>query len=112
MRLGIVIPCYNEDEVLPETSKRMSALLDRLTSPGKISRDSTIYFVDDGSKDRTWALIERYGRENPRNHTAAGLPNRPSRRSRGVQRTRTAAQRWPAGAIVGEGSLNSHVFLR
>ena len=58
-RLGIIIPCYNEEEVLPETAKRMIALIGRLHSLGKISADSRIVFVDDGSKDRTWALIER-----------------------------------------------------
>jgi glycosyltransferase involved in cell wall biosynthesis len=58
MNLGIVIPCYNEEEVLPETAKRLTALIDRLVSRGKISLDSKMVFVDDGSTDRTWALIE------------------------------------------------------
>ncbi len=47
--LDIVIPCYDEEEVLPETHHRMSALLCELVGQGKISRDSAIYFVDDGS---------------------------------------------------------------
>ena len=58
--LGIVIPCYNEQEVLPETCARMVALLDRLAKAGKVDRESRIYFVDDGSRDRTWELIESY----------------------------------------------------
>jgi glycosyltransferase involved in cell wall biosynthesis len=58
MKLGIVIPCYNEEEVLPETSRRIIALIDRLVAVGKIGDDSQVFFVDDGSKDRTWALIE------------------------------------------------------
>jgi len=58
MRLGIVIPCYNEDEVLPETSRRITELLSRLASLGKISPDSQVYLVDDGSSDGTWRLIE------------------------------------------------------
>ena len=62
--LGIVIPCYNEEEVIPETAKRMTELIGRLVSRGKISPDSKMVFVDDGSKDRTWALIERLAAEN------------------------------------------------
>ena len=65
MKLGIVIPCYNEEEVLPETSRRMTALIDRLAASGKITRESKIYFVDDGSKDGTWELIEQLISENP-----------------------------------------------
>jgi glycosyltransferase involved in cell wall biosynthesis len=63
-RVGIVIPCFNEEEVLPETIRRMTELLDRLTSLGKISPESKIIFVDDGSKDRTWELIERHAAKN------------------------------------------------
>ena len=57
--LYIVVPCYNEEEVLPETSKRLRAKLEQLTEAGKISPDSRILFVNDGSKDRTWELISR-----------------------------------------------------
>ena len=62
--LDIVIPCYDEEEVLPETHHRMSALLCELVGQGKISRDSAIYFVDDGSRDRTWQLIEQIAAED------------------------------------------------
>src|SRR5215469_6606445 len=58
MKLAIVIPCYNEQSVLPETNRRMGILLRRLMEAGKVSADSQIYFVDDGSSDRTWDLIE------------------------------------------------------
>jgi polyisoprenyl-phosphate glycosyltransferase len=58
MKLAIVIPCYNEQSVLPETNRRMSLLLRRLMDAGKISPDSQVCFVDDGSSDRTWDLIE------------------------------------------------------
>lgn len=64
MKLGIVIPCYNEEEVLPETTRRMLDLLQRLIAAGKASNDSRIVYVDDGSKDRTWELIERYCTEH------------------------------------------------
>jgi len=55
--LAIVVPCYNEAEVLLETSKRLMALLERLRAAGKISADSRIYFIDDGSSDATWAIV-------------------------------------------------------
>lgn len=58
MQLGIVVPCYNEEAVLEETASRLLALLKRLSESGKISPKSRIYFVDDGSRDRTWELIE------------------------------------------------------
>jgi glycosyltransferase involved in cell wall biosynthesis len=65
-RLSIVVPCYNEQEVLPETQRRLRDLLDRLTSSGKISPDSQVVFVDDGSRDRTWELIRGYHDEDSR----------------------------------------------
>ena len=51
--LWMVIPCYNEEEVLPETSKRLKDILAVMVAENKISPDSRIAFVDDGSKDRT-----------------------------------------------------------
>lgn len=63
--LYIVVPCYNEEEVLPETSKRLKAKLLSLMERGKISRKSRIMFVNDGSKDRTWELIDELHRSDP-----------------------------------------------
>ena len=57
MKLYLVIPCYNEEEVLPETSKRLREKYTALMSAGKIDADSKIVFVNDGSKDRTWEMI-------------------------------------------------------
>ena len=56
--LYVVVPCYKEEEVLPETSKRLKAKLETLIAQGKISPRSRILFVNDGSKDRTWPIIE------------------------------------------------------
>lgn len=56
--LYLVIPCYNEEKVLPETAKRTAEKLSELIRDGKISRQSRIMFVDDGSKDKTWEIIE------------------------------------------------------
>ena len=56
--LYIVVPCYNEEEVLPETSRRLREKLEAMMAAGTISRDSRILFVNDGSKDRTWEVIE------------------------------------------------------
>ena len=64
-KLMVVIPCYNEEEVLPETSKRLTAKMDSLMEQGLISRDSKVLLVDDGSKDRTWELIAALHKENP-----------------------------------------------
>lgn len=63
-RLDIVVPCYNEQEVLSETARRLTGLLDRLISEGWITPSSRISFVDDGSTDNTWSLIEELARED------------------------------------------------
>ena len=55
--LYIVVPCYNEEEVLPETSRRLKEKLTALTAAGKVSPASRVLFVNDGSRDRTWELI-------------------------------------------------------
>ena len=55
--LYIVVPCYNEEEVLPETSCRLNQKMTALMTAGKVSPDSRILFVNDGSKDKTWSLI-------------------------------------------------------
>ncbi len=55
--LYIVVPCYNEQEVLRETAKRLADKLSRMYAGGLCSADSRILFVDDGSKDDTWAII-------------------------------------------------------
>ena len=58
MQLAIVVPCYNEQDVLLETSRRLLGVLDRLAADGLASHASRVYFVDDGSRDRTWTEIE------------------------------------------------------
>jgi glycosyltransferase involved in cell wall biosynthesis len=62
--LGVVVPCYNEEHVLPETARRLSAMLEQLMAQGKITPDSRIFYVDDGSMDRTWELIEALSRDH------------------------------------------------
>ncbi len=57
-KLYLVIPCYNEEEVLPETSRRLKEKINSLIEKGKIDKESRIVFVNDGSKDKTWELIE------------------------------------------------------
>ena len=57
-RLGIVVPCYNEEEVLKIASEALRNVLNDLISKDKISKDSFVMFVNDGSKDATWSLIE------------------------------------------------------
>ena len=56
--LYVVVPCYREEAVLPETAKRLGAKLRGLIAEGKISNRSRALFVNDGSKDRTWEIIQ------------------------------------------------------
>ncbi len=56
-KLAVVVPCYNEEEVLPSTISILSELLDQMISEQRVASDSYILFVDDGSSDRTWDII-------------------------------------------------------
>ena len=64
-KLAVVVPCYNEEEVLQLASKALREVLDDLVQKGKIAEDSFLLFVNDGSRDRTWELIEEEHREHP-----------------------------------------------
>ncbi|MEH7481455.1 glycosyltransferase family 2 protein [Neobacillus drentensis] len=64
--LTIVVPCFNEEEVLYETFEQLSSVLDELIEESLISIESKILFVDDGSKDQTWELIEVESEKNPK----------------------------------------------
>lgn len=59
-RLAIVVPCYNEEEMLPLTTKELTGVLSDLITKQKIAPDSYILYVDDGSKDSTWELIRKF----------------------------------------------------
>lgn len=61
--LYMVVPCYNEEAVLDETTKQLSAKLHALIERGKISAKSRILYVNDGSKDQTWPIISRLHKE-------------------------------------------------
>lgn len=58
--LYIVVPCYNEEEVLPITAPMFLGKLEELAKSGKISDESRVLFVDDGSKDKTWEIINSF----------------------------------------------------
>lgn len=62
--LAIVVPCYNEEDMLPITSQALRNKLSSLVEKGKISPESFVLFVDDGSKDKTWELIEKEHNEH------------------------------------------------
>lgn len=64
--LTIVVPCYNEEEVLPETISQLTLLLKKLESLGLASNRSRLLFVDDGSKDATWSIIYKSGLKDNR----------------------------------------------
>lgn len=62
--LYIVIPCYNEEDTIQETAKRLTVKIDNLVDREKISCESRILFVDDGSRDTTWQIIEKLYNSN------------------------------------------------
>lgn len=62
--LYLVIPCYNEEAVLPETAKRLKEKINTLRESGKIDEKSRIVFVNDGSKDKTWSIIKELHQED------------------------------------------------
>ena len=64
-QVNFVLPCYNEQEVLRETASRLTGILDGLKAQGRIAPSSSIYFVDDGSLDKTWALIDELSAARP-----------------------------------------------
>jgi polyisoprenyl-phosphate glycosyltransferase len=63
--LTIVVPCFNEEEVFEDTTAKLTSVINLLISEALVSKDSKILFVDDGSKDRTWELIEHCSDINP-----------------------------------------------
>lgn len=63
-KLAIVVPCYNEQEILPQSLPVLQKVLQQLQSQQQISADSQIVFVDDGSQDQTWSLISQFSQTN------------------------------------------------
>lgn len=64
IKLGIVSPCYNEEEVLSSSIDKLTTLYNKLIDKGKISSDSLIVLVNDGSKDKTWEIIREFYKSN------------------------------------------------
>lgn len=64
-KLAIVVPCYNEEEVLHETTTRLSEILADLNKEQLITSDSFILYVNDGSTDKTWSIIQELNQANP-----------------------------------------------
>ena len=62
--LYITIPCYNEEQCIKETTKRLSNKISHLISEKKIDKKSKVVYIDDGSKDQTWNIIEKICEEN------------------------------------------------
>lgn len=64
-KLYLAIPCYNEEEVLRDSAEKLNNKYNDMMAEGKISPDSKIVFIDDGSKDKTWSIISELHKENP-----------------------------------------------
>src|SRR5574344_1187244 len=64
MRLALVLPCYNEEEVLRRSIEQLTILLDKMVAVHKITPDSFMMFVNDGSRDATWDIIVEQFRKN------------------------------------------------
>ena len=92
--LAIVVPCYNEQEVLPETLRRVAELLGRLVADGEAHESSRAWYVDDGSRDRTWTML----------HDAAG---RSALRARAIKLSRNRGHQVAllAGLLTAQGDV-------
>jgi len=66
--LSIVVPCYNEQDVLRDTAATLLSMLDTMVAHGEAASSSAVYFIDDGSRDRTWALVSELSAANTRSH--------------------------------------------
>lgn len=64
-KLYLAIPCYNEEEVLRDSAEKLLNKYNNMIADGKITPDSKIVFIDDGSKDKTWSIIKELHNENP-----------------------------------------------
>ena len=62
--IWLVLPCYNEEQVLPETARQLKEIMTDLMQRGKITRESKIAMVNDGSRDRTWEIIRQLHAED------------------------------------------------
>ena len=63
--LAIIVPCYNEQAVLSETIQKLKTIIDQLIKQNKINKNSFTLFVDDGSQDQTWQMINNFHQQNP-----------------------------------------------
>lgn len=63
-KLAIVLPCYNEEEIMHDSAKQLTSLLDRMISDDIVNKESFIVFVNDGSNDRTWTIIKELSNSN------------------------------------------------
>lgn len=64
--LYIVVPCYNEQDALPQSHERLMKIVDEMIANGGISQDSKLLYVDDGSRDDTWKIVDRLAKESSR----------------------------------------------
>ena len=65
-KLLLVVPCYNEQEILHQSNQKLNTYFDQLLEHNKIDSESKICYINDGSKDATWTLIDQLTKSNPR----------------------------------------------
>lgn len=63
-KMYLILPCYNEEEIIEDSIKKLTKKIDELIKAKKISKDSKMVFVDDGSKDKTWSIIKKNSVKN------------------------------------------------
>ncbi len=100
MKIAIIVPCYNEEAVLPETTKRLTAIIARLKE-SRSADEGVILYVDDGSRDKTWELIEHFAATQ---NCVAGLK---LSHNRGHQHALWAGLEWAAENVDAAVSIDA-----
>lgn len=106
--LYIVVPCYKEQEVLPETSRRLREKMRQLMDTGKISRRSRVMFVNDGSSDNTWAIISELHEKEPEMFSGVNLSRNRGPPERAAGRSADRRERRGHDRFDGRGSAGRH----
>ena len=100
VKLAIVVPCYNEEEMLPLSAPRLVGLMQSMIADGLVSPDSFMLYVDDGSRDSTWSIIEQLHMDNPMNHGMKFSRNCGHQNAILAGMLTAVQEEWQAGAVI------------